>query len=224
MPALPAVPSVLKCSIQHLFGGVPVYVHEYLRYSGSPPAQADASAIANSIKSAWSSNLAALCHPSVVYQTTVVTDLNSATGGQGQSNGTVAGTLSGFAMTSNDAFLVNRHIQRRYRGGKPRQYWPFGVIASVNDPQHWTSTFITTVTAAYNAWITALSAITWGSTSISGPVNVSYYQGFTSVQNPSTGRWHNVPKLRATPVVDVITSSSMNSRIATQRRREHFSA
>lgn len=224
MPALPSVPSVLKAQFQHTYGGVPAWTHMYFRYSGNAPAVADAAAIANSLKSAWTTNFAPQACTACSLVLVQVTDLSSPTGAQNVSGGAaVAGTL-GAALTANDCVLVNGHIVRRYRGGKPRQYWPLGAVSAVANPQQWSTTFVNNVQAAYNAIQTAALAITWAGGNIASQVSVGYYHGFTVVTNPTTGRAKNVPKPLPTPNVDTIASSTVNSRIATQRRRQHFSA
>ncbi|MBA0087123.1 MAG: hypothetical protein HRJ53_19235 [Acidobacteria bacterium Pan2503] len=126
-------------------------------------------------------------------------------------------------MTANDCALVNLHIARRYRGGKPRQYWPFGVITDLNNTKNWNTSFQTAVNNAMIALNSAAIAMAWTGGNIAAPVNVSYYHGFTVVTNPITGRARNVPKLKATPDVDTITGQSCNQRVATQRRRQGFS-
>lgn len=224
MPALPNVPSVIRLSFQHSTGGIPAYVHWFMKYSGTAPAQADITAVANSAKSAWTTNFAGLCHPNLSLTVVQATDLSSASGAQGVSTGSVAGSRTGGPLTANDCCLINLKMARRYRGGKPRQYWPFGTDSDVLDPQHWTSTFTSAVSTGWNAVNSALAAITWAGGNMVLAVNVSYYQGFTVVTSPTTGRARNVPKPRATPLVDNITSASIQSRIATQRRRQHFSA
>jgi hypothetical protein len=50
-------------------------------------------------------------------------------------------------------------------------------------------------------------------------VNVSYYNGFTVVTNPTTGRARNVPTLRGTPVVDTVTGIVARVQVGSQRRR-----
>lgn len=224
MPALPPVPGALKASFQHTIGGVPAFVHWYFGYSGSAPLSVDAAALANNMKSAWSTNFAPLAHPQVTLTQVQVTDLSSVTGGQGTSSGAVVGTRTGGPLVAASSCMLLLKIGRRYRGGKPRQYWPLGTATDVLDPQHWTSAFTGGVAPAWNAMQTAILASTWTGGNIVRSINISYFQGFTVVTNPVTGRARNAGKLRTTPVVDTVGSSVVSSRIATQRRREHFSA
>jgi hypothetical protein len=111
-------------------------------------------------------------------------------------------------------------IARRYRGGKPKSFFPWGVVTDFSSPQLWTSAFANSATGDYATFIAAVRAIAAGSTTLSNYVNVSYFSGSTVVINPVTGRARNVPTLRTGgPVVDSIVASTANTRIGSQRRR-----
>lgn len=226
MAPLPPAAATLKIQFQHVTSNVPAWVHWYAKYAGSAPQAADAAAIANTCKSLWTTNIAPLVTGAISLNLVQVTDLSSASGAQGQSgSGAVSGTRTGAGTTANDCMLINLHITRRYRGGKPRQYWPGGAAADLADGMHWSAGFQTSWQAAWNAMNSGINAITWTGGNMSGPVNVSYYTlPNTVVTSPTTGRARNVPTKRSTPLIDPIVSGTPNARIATQRRREHFSA
>jgi hypothetical protein len=225
MPPLAPVPLALKAQFQHTIAGIPAWVHWYFQYSGTAPVAADAAATANSLKSAWVTNFAPLAHPQVTLVQVQVTDLASPTGGQGVSGGTAVGTRTGGPLTANDCAMVNLHFTRRYRGGKPRQYWPFGTQTDIATPQTWATTFQAAVNTAWNAVNAAAAAITWAGGGINASLNVSYWTLPNRViTSPTTGRARNVPTARTTPLKDIISSATCNQRIATQRRRQHFSA
>lgn len=230
MTALPAVPSTLKCQFIHTSNTVPVYVHEYFHYSGAAPAAADLNAAATTLSTAWNTNYAPITSSGFVLTQIVLTDLTAQTAAQGTWSGSHPGTRVGTPMTANDCVLVNMKIARRYRGGKPRQYWPWGVAGDLNDTQHWGSGFITACTTAIGGFHTTAQAITWTSGGIAYAVNVSYYFGSTAVTtgsataNPPNQRGHTKPTVRTNvPTPDPITLFVPNARVATQRRRQHFS-
>ena len=50
-------------------------------------------------------------------------------------------------------------------------------------------------------------------------VNVSFFEGFTPVQNPITLRYRNVPKIRTVPLIDIISTITANPAPCFQRRR-----
>jgi hypothetical protein len=107
-------------------------------------------------------------------------------------------------MTAETAVLVNFTIARRYRGGKPRVYWPAGVSAQLNNPVSWQSTFVSAFRTAFNAF---LNGVTSG---ITPPPAVDY---LCSVS------YHTGGALRPTPVVDKVLDWEVNAIPGSQRRR-----
>jgi hypothetical protein len=224
MPALHPVDHIIRTQLEHSYGGIPAWTHVFSRYSGSAPTATDIGNLAGAIGGEWVQYIAPLCGLNIVLQQVVCTDLSSASAAQGASATTHAGTRAGASLTANDCGLMNLHVARRYRGGKPRQYWPIGVVTDVADPQHWTAAFQTAAYGGIYNFLGALIPLTWPGGQMGGSVNVSYYEGFTVVTSPTTGRARNVPTPRAVPLVDNVSTLSFSSRIATQRRRQHFSA
>jgi hypothetical protein len=219
MPPLPAVPNVLKADLQWSISGAPlIRTRNYFRYSGGPPAPTDAVALASDIFGAMGAH-AILWGPDTGLEAVEVTDLASSGGGQGTHAGSVIGTRAGDLMPSSTCALVNYLISRRYRGGKPRSYWPFFTQNDISTPTSWRGTSTAEVDAALATYFAAVIGASSGTTSITEHVNVGYYEGFTVVTNPITGRAKNVAKLRGTPLVDVISSYATSVRIASQRRR-----
>jgi hypothetical protein len=113
-------------------------------------------------------------------------------------------------------------IQRRYRGGHPRGYWPFGVTTDLQNDVDWTAAFVTACNTGFSTFFTALFAAGWTGAGTLTQVNVSYYDGFTVVVSPTTGRARNVPTLRVSPVQDTILIVACKVSIGTQRRRISF--
>jgi hypothetical protein len=221
MPALPNVPGVL-CVVNHYNDNADTraITKQYFSYTGSAPSSAQCVTIAEDISNAWGTHLASLYGEGGGLAEVQVTDLTSATSGQGVYAGGVSGTRSGQILSNAVALLMNASIARRYRGGKPRQYLPFGVATDVASGGAWAGAFTAAANTQYAAWIAAVSAITVGATTLSESVNVSYYQGFVSSQNPVTLRWRTIPKVRAGgPVVDTINAWIANGKPASQRRR-----
>lgn len=222
MPALPAVANVARVDLEWSDPAEALIVSRFFwKYSGGPPANADALAIATSIYNEAVTEFIPLLNPGLNLIGCRVTDLGSSTGADATYAHTTAGSRGGALVPANVCVLVNHLIGRRYRGGKPRSYLPFGSTSdfAVGNNQAWATSFLTSVQSAYNTWVTAVNTYTSGTTSMVNPCNVSYYEGFTSVQNPVTLRWRNVPKQRAIPLVDTVNSSAFPSRIASQRRR-----
>jgi hypothetical protein len=150
---------------------------------------------------------------------TQVTDLASTSGAFGVDTTNVNGTEAGSALPAGTAYLINFKIARKYRGGKPRCYLPLGVAADLATRANWLSTNITNTTTHFTAFIAGFVGQVAGTTTISGHVNVSYYSGFTNVAYGSPTKYRRVPTLRATPLVDAITSYAVQPSPASQRRR-----
>lgn len=219
MPALPNIPNVLRADLLWIDGGdVSISTRQFYRYSGSAPDSVDATALAADIygaASAMDANWSTQAHLSGVR----VTDLSSGSGGQGEHAQDTPGTDTGTVLSGGTAALVNFVIARRYRGGKPRSYFPWGTGDKLSTPQTWTGAFVTQIDSSLATYFSAVIGLTEGSTTLTQHVNVSYYDGFTVVTNPVTGRARNVPKLRTVPLVDNIASFAASSRPASQRRR-----
>jgi hypothetical protein len=201
---------VTKWQFQHtLTGGTLAYTHWFSRYTGTAPVANDMNNMCGSLSSAWNTNLAPLATAGVTLIAVNGTDLSAPTGAQGSNVVSHVGTRAGAGLPANACMLIDQKIQRRYRGGKPRQYWPLGAGTDLQNSTLWTTAFQTSVNAAINAMVTAILALTWTGGNMTQIVNVSYFQGFTSVQNPVTHRYRNVPTLRPTPVIDPVTTPAL---------------
>ncbi len=218
MPPLPAVPNVIKASLEwSISSDVNAQTGLFFEYSGSPPNNAACSAFAGDVYAAFAANNGDWDHDTSLIGCEVI-DLSSVSGGVGIHSGSVPGSLSS-PISGSSSVLANYLIARRYRGGRPRSYFPFGDASVVGNRQTWEATFITGVTSHLAGAFAAVIGSTSGGTTINNHVNVSYYDGFTVVTSPTTGRARNVPRLRTTPLVDTIVGFNVSTSIANQRRR-----
>lgn len=219
MPALPAVDNVLKAQLTWSDSeDVNVVSNHFFRYTGAPPNSAAATLLSTDIVDAM------LPHNDQWGETTIltgckVTDLSTVTGGVGETAVSQLGTIVSPPLAGGTAVVVNYQLARRYRGGKPRNYLPWLSSASLVNRQTWGSTDIVDVADAMEAFYSACIGSTASGCTIASHCNVSYYDGFTVVTNPVTGRARNAPKLRATPVVDDVTGLTVLGRPGSQRRR-----
>lgn len=221
MPALPATPSpVIRVKLVGLQGAnLDVSVRFYLAYTGTAPTNAQCATFAGNVGTEWAASMAPYTNSDFTATSADVEDVSILSGGTGAGTFTHVGTQSGTPLGGQVASLINFGIARRYRGGKPRVYHPAGSEAGLASINQWSTTQQTNVNAAWTSFINALIGVPWSGGTISGQVNVSYYAGFASYQNPVTMRWKNLNTPRATPVVDTITSHSLNLLLGTQRRR-----
>ena len=221
MVALPPAAHVLKVQLKWTVGvDVSCFNVLHFNYAGSAPNNTDCNNIATAVDAGVAAGLTLSQHPTTILTEVLVTDLTSPTSGFGTHVGTRAGTAGGGPLPANTAVLVNYAIQRRYRGGKPRSYFPMGTDTDLQDAQTWTSAAQTNFYNHFQASLAAWFAITWPGGNITGLVSLSYVESHTwSQNNPPNGPWKSHPVYRATPIADPITASSVNKSVGTQRRR-----
>jgi len=226
MPALPAVPGVVRCDIGYQLGSdIDAITRLHISYTGTPPNDVTCAALAALLRIIYNAELIPYMTPGNKITGVQVTDLSSVTGGQGEDLGITNGTYSSTDLTAGTALLVNMHIQRRYRGGKPRSYFPLGGGSALTTQSLWDSTFLSNVQAALDAIRADIAVTASGGCSLADVVNVSYYKGFVSAQNPVTLRWRNIPLVRTGSIpVDAATSWVANPKPSSQRRRNLHSA
>lgn len=223
MPALPAAPNVLKVRTHFDYSNdTSASWRYYFLYSGTAPTSANLATMAATVLAATATDLASLASSNVTFTEVEVTDLSSATAGYGQATGSHVGTRSGANLPNSTCALHLMHIARRYRGGKPKVFLPFGTGGDLTNGVDWTSAFVSAVQTGIGSYLGAIEAAAPSGTTIANLVNVSYYHGFTLVTSPTTGRGRNVPTLRAAPVIDNVLSSSFPTRPSTQRRRNTY--
>ena len=116
------------------------------------------------------------------------------------------GSRTGDFVPANVAMVISHEIARRYRGGHPRSYLPWGTAGTyaTGSTIDWDSGFVTDCQAKWNALLTGINGHAIGGTEFHGLVNVSYVSGGVR---------------RTTAVVDQITSGIVRTRICSQRRR-----
>lgn len=219
MPALPPVPNVLKLEILYSMStDLSTSNRLFFRYGGTPPTNQSLFDWINNNNGLWQTHIMPSTHPDTAVVGWRAQDLTSPTSAAAEVVVQTAGSAGGVALPAGVAMLVNYTVQRRYRGGKPRTYVQTGTSLDVGDEQHWSATFRTNFETQWNQFIAAMMATPPAGTTLTSHVSVSYYQGFTTTTG-STGRVRNVSTPRATPVIDVITTSKCDARFASQRRR-----
>lgn len=190
----------------------------FFRYSGGAPDATACTALASDIFTAmateddqWGSD--------VHLTNVIVTDLSSVTGGQGEESSDAPGGKEPGALSMATALLINYKISRRYRGGKPRSYLPWLVETDLTNRRSWNPAAVAIAEGRLSTIFASIIGASSGSTTITEHVNISYFEGFTVVTNPTTGRARNVSTRRGTPIVDAVTGFAGSTRPASQRRR-----
>jgi hypothetical protein len=191
----------------------------FLSYTGGVPSASDMTTLVGDARTFADATLLSLLSASYSLNIVELIDLSSASGHVGSEATSHAGTRSGAILPVSTSALVNYGIARRYRGGRPRSYFPFGVDGDLLNNQQWASAFVTAVNAGVNGLIADLSGISSGSTTISQHVNVSYFEGFTNVSYGVPTKFRRTPTPRVSPLVDPITSVATSQLLGSQRRR-----
>jgi hypothetical protein len=223
MPALPPVPSVLRIEVDFEVGtDASALTRWYMLYSGTAPAAADVAAFAGSLISFAGTELASLMHSDTSITEARVTDIASDVGEEGIGTGITAGTRSGDQLPASAAVLFNSVVGRRWRGGKPRGYWPLGTATDLETRQTWLGDSQSAFLSGISNVVNHLTGETSGATTVLGRVNVSYYGPPNRIITGSTGRVRTVSTVRTAPQVDLITGSSVNLHVASQRRRDQI--
>lgn len=219
VPPLPEIPCLRVRLGYNLLSGTEMGNRFYLSYSGSAPSAANCVTLAGDIASAWNARIPPICYINQVLAEVDVQDIATNTGAFGTVSVSHAGTLTGGTLTSNTATNVEYDIARRYRGGKPRIFWPPPDDTALASEDKWSSTFIGQVNTVTSEFFSDIEALTVGSMGTLQHVNISYYAGFTNVTN-SSGRTRAAPKYRSpTAKVDPITGYACKAVVGSQRRR-----
>jgi hypothetical protein len=221
MPAPPAYPNVLRITLRYGLLDALGSCRFYFTYTGGPPTNTNCDAIAAGVAASFGTDLASLLSSDSALNAVEIADLTSSSSGVGSYNTPVAGTRSGQPPQNDAAVLFNSIIQRRYRGGRPRMYQPFGVDADLeSDRVTWDSTLVGECNTGWGNFKVALAALTGIGCTLVAHVNISLYEAFASVQNPVTKRWKNIPTPRGAAIApDLIIATVARPEISQQRRR-----
>ncbi len=223
MPALPDVAKVLKVAVIWSDGiNTDIVTRFYLQYTGAAPSAAELNTFCIAVKDQVVTNFNFAINAAYTLGRVHAIDLSSPSGAEGNWSGGVPGTGTLTPLGADMAVVISYEISRRYRGGHPRGYWPFGQSGDLEDPQRWSTDLTTAVQTNVLLFFPALAAAVWSGGGTLQQVNVSYFLGFTVVTNPTTHRARNVPTVRATPVVDAVTSYVTRTHVGTQRRRLQY--
>jgi hypothetical protein len=223
VPPLPNVPKVVKVALVWTDGvNDDIVSRFFVRYSGVAPSDTNLHDFGDSIEGFYESDLQGLVNDSVTLIRVECVDLSTTSSAAADFTASAAGTRAGTAVMINDAVVISYVLGRRYRGGHPRGYFPFGVAADRVNLQQWSTDFATEVDTAWTAFFVALEAAGWAGAGTLDHVSISYYQGFTVVTDPITGRARNVPTLRGAAVIDAVSSHVVRTHLGTQRRRAQY--
>jgi len=219
MVALKPVPGVVKFRFYHHVGSdTDISSHLYYR-TGQAPTQAQAQSAADAAHTAYVTNCIGLLHNLSSLVSVTCTDLSDPAGPVGSNVTGAAGTRAQGEVPANAVALLNIHVARRYRGGKPRVYWPWGAAPDIQTPQTWSTTFVTACNTALAALDQAIhdNLVTWAPSA--GICSVSYFTGRQWIPD-HLGNYHRIPTPRDTPLIETVQGAlAINTIIGSQRGR-----
>lgn len=219
MPPLPPLANAIRSRLLWSDGSdANVSSTLFWRYTGGPPSAADVSALAQDLYTA-AAGFDGLYPADTQLTGTEITDLSSSSGFQAEHNQTTAGIRAGTPLAGGTAVVVGYNIGRRYRGGKPRNYFPWGTANDLQTRQLWTNSFITDIQTAFSSFAGSFIGAASGGTTIAAHINVSYYEGFTTPTPAPGKRAKNVSTPRVTPLPNDIVSFTVRTAPGSQRRR-----
>jgi hypothetical protein len=173
-------------------------------YTGGPPSAADLAGLCTGLNNAYLGQQEGLVATQTILHEIRATDLKGDTGAEAVVPTTKPGTAVGNQQGAQVAFVLKLHVAHRYRGGHPRAYFPGGPDDQRQDSQNWTAGYVTNAANYWGAFLGAPVNQTYGQTSITNQVAISYYSGH---------------QLRPTPLIMPIVTRSGLARLGTQRRR-----
>lgn len=217
-PPLPASPCVRVRLIYTQSDAADAGSRFYLSYTGSAPTVANLNTLAGDIAASWNTRIAPNVGFAFVLTEIDILDIATNSGNSGLWTGSHAGTAETNNLSSNAATNVEFQIARRYRGGKPRMYFPPGTVEQSANGGNWSSGYITQVNTTVAEFFSDIEALSIGSMGSLTHVNLSYYSGFKNVTN-SSGRERAVPTYRTSALLDTITGYECKKLIGSQRRR-----
>lgn len=189
-------------------------------YTGGPPTTGTLSSIASLARTAYNGNLDALLPEAWSLHETRVTDLANPDTVEGIDTTVVTGGRAGTSALDSKCAVLIYFPDRRYRGSRPKGFFPWGVDGDLGSGKTWSGAFQTEVNGDWANFRTALDGQAVAGTTLTNHVSVSYItEPYHVVTSPTTGRARNVGTPRNPPLVMPILTTSLSAKVGTQRRR-----
>lgn len=201
MPALPPVEGVIKLEIVGNLSGITQFANIFHMGAASGAwTGADLVAVWGGIDSSLEELYTGNGGTAMTVTGATLIDLTSDMGSSYVVPLDWVGGREGISPPASACVMGKYAITRRYRGGHPRSYFPFGSVDLFLNPQSWDEAFVANVAANLESFREA--TIAYSAASTLGAV--SYFSGGV---------------MRETPIFEPFTASSVVSGIKSQRRR-----
>lgn len=215
---LPDTPCVRCRFVWHTAEGTELSTRLFLSYTGGPPSGADLTSLADVIETVYTAHLLTLVSSQITLIEIDLLDLASYSGNSGAWVGAAAGSRAGGSPPIQVAFNLQYLIGRRYRGGKPKGYWPFGTVTDLATLASWSDALVAAVDSQFATFIADVVAESEASIALAAHINLSYKHLFDNVTN-SSGREHAIPRYKATASHDLVVGYKGHTELTSQRRR-----
>jgi hypothetical protein len=188
---------------------------------GARPSASDLQTFANALITLYDNHALGVMTGQVTFAGVEITDLSAPTAAQVIVTANNAGASGNQYLSADDAVLINFEVLRRYRGGKPRQYWPWGSFSDLANPQQWLQASITNFTSRWAQIESGILATPLGAgATIASLCSISYYQGVNPPITLPSGRVKQSSALRpGGPIIDDVVATTVNQTLGSQRRR-----
>lgn len=203
MVNLPNVPSVLKLQFIGTNQSTPWLFGLFWHYNAPTLITGDINSVCAAAATAWQTNMAGVHNTAVTLTRVQGIDLRARDAAQGGVDVSYAGTHAGVVYPTNVCAVLSWKVNYRWRGGHFRTYLPAGSAGDITAGRLWSTTFLTSLNTAADAFRNALNGLTVGGTG-------GHLSGI---------RYFDQKVMLETPLDLVIVDSTVHSRVDTQRRR-----
>jgi hypothetical protein len=210
----PPVPNTIRFRLQGSGSGEIWENVLYYQYSGVRPTISSMDALCNSVAAQFAGQMAPMMHTATALEQVNGVDLTDLNGVEGTAVLHTPGTRVGGTLPLSTSMLVSYPVAARWKGGHPRSYLVVGADADLLDAMHWVTTFVNGVAAAWNTFLSNVTGLTSGGTTLSGHVTVRYHGKFLTNNGPP----HYV---LATPIPYQIAANTAfaHAQLSTQKGR-----
>lgn len=193
----------------------------FYNYAGGAPTSAELATLAAYVaNSAWNDEIAGLVNTGWALTEVDILDIASETGASGSWTGSKAGTASGIVLPASNATNVEFNIAQRYRGGKPRTYFPPPSATELASASQWDSAFLSLAETAVPGFFNGIVTQGLHTTGDLTHVLLSYYKGYNTTTPPWRGPGFKYPpKYRATALSLPISGYAIKAEVGSQKRR-----
>ena len=204
MPVRPPTPDTIKAEVLWTQSGIPAANILHVGYDSGAPDAVDLASLATALSNAIKGAIQGQYGADTVCVGVTCTDIASDSGHVGSDVASWDGTGAGNNLSAGTAFLINWQQPRRYRGGKPRTYFPAPLAGEMVTQSEWSAGAITAFSAAATALLAAVNGATFGLLTTTSLGCVSYLLDKVA---------------RVVPLFEPFSGFTASAILRTQRRR-----